>query len=210
MPRQLALLVCVSFIVWLFARDRKLRPMTSGALWVPLLWLVIITSRPVSFWFGGGLRVEKPDDYLEGSPLDRNVFLLLIGTGLVVLVRRGVNWGKVFSSNRWVFVFFLYCCVSIMWSDYPFVGFKRWIKDLGNVVMVLVVLTENDPVQATKAVLARCAYFAIPLSIVLIKYYPEWGRYLNSTWQSSNCGVATEKNGLGAVAFLSGIFLVWD
>ena len=158
MPRQLALITCVVFVLWLLARDRKLRPMSSGALWLPLLWLVIIGTRPVSYWFGAGLRVETPDDYLDGSPFDRIVFLLLLAMGIVVLVRRGVDWRRIFLSNRWVFAFFLYCAVSIIWSDYPFVSFKRWIKDLGNVVMVLIILTEKDRVKATRAVLARFTY----------------------------------------------------
>ena len=197
-------------MLWLSTRDRKLRPMSSAALWIPLLWFLILGSRPVSYWFGAGLRVETPDDYLDGSPFDRIVFLLLLAMGIVVLVRRGVNWRRIFLSNRWVFAFFLYCAVSIIWSDYPFVSFKRWIKDLGNVVMVLIILTEKDRVKATRAVLARFTYITIPLSIVLIKYYGELGRYLNSTWQTSYCGVTMEKNALGCIAFLSGIFLVWD
>src|SRR5947199_2521873 len=210
MPRQLALFICVVFMLWLLTRDRKLRPMSSVALWIPLLWFLILGSRPVSYWFGAGLRVETPDDYLDGSPFDRIVFLLLLAMGIVVLVRRGVNWRRIFLSNRWVFAFFLYCAVSIIWSDYPFVSFKRWIKDLGNVVMVLIILTEKDRVKATRAVLARFTYITIPLSIVLIKYYGELGRYLNSTWQTSYCGVTMDKNALGCIAFLSGIFLVWD
>src|SRR5882724_4713900 len=103
MTRQLALCIFVVFVLWLFAKDRKWRPMTSGALWIPLLWLAIIGSRPVSFWFGGGLKVETADDYLEGSPLDRNVFLLLMVAGSAVLLRRVGNWGRIFASNRWIF-----------------------------------------------------------------------------------------------------------
>src|SRR5436190_11655874 len=155
MTRQLALLICVSFIAWLFARDRRLRPMTSGALWIPLVWILIIASRPVSFWIGGGILIDKPDDYVDGSPVDRNVFFLLIATGLVVLFRRGVNWSDLIGNNRCLFAFFFFCGISAIWSDYPFVSFKRWIKDLGNVVMILVILTEKDPVQAFRAVFAR-------------------------------------------------------
>jgi exopolysaccharide production protein ExoQ len=211
MPRQLALFLCFILIAWLFARDRKLRPMTSWALWFVLVWIVIIGSRPSSLWFGGGIQIETPDDYLEGSPLDRNLFLFLIVSGLVVLLRRKVDWGRIFDSNRWVFAFFLYCGISVLWSDYAFVGFKRWIKDFGNVIMVLVILTEKDPIQAIKAVFARYTYFAIPLSVVFIKYFPKIGRYYNRwTWEPAYCGVTTEKNALGCIVFICGLFLIWD
>jgi len=48
------------------------------------------------------------------------------------------------EKNAPLVVFFLYCAASVFWSDFPIVAFKRWTKVLGNVVMVLVVLTEAD------------------------------------------------------------------
>jgi len=211
MPRQFALFICVLFILWLFARDQKLRPMPSWGLWIALIWIMIIGSRPVSFWLGGGFPVVTPGDYIEGSPLDRNFFILLIILGLFALLRRSLDWSKVLVSNRWFFAFFIYCGISVMWSDYPFVGFKRWIKDFGNVVVALLILTEKDPVQATKAVFARYTYFAILLSVVLIKYYPELGRYYNNwTWQPGFRGVATTKNELGCIVFICFLLLIWD
>lgn len=211
MPSQLALYICVVFIMWLYARDRKLRPMTSAALWVPLLWILIIGSRPISNWFSGVIEMDSPDGYLEGSPMDRNIFLFLIITGLLVLLKRRADWSRIFSSNRWLFAFFLYCGISVIWSDYPFVGFKRWIKDIGHVIIVLIILTEKDPIKATKAVFLRYAYIAIPLSVVFIKYFPEIGRYYNRwTWEPSFGGITLEKNTLGPIAFICGLFLVWD
>jgi exopolysaccharide production protein ExoQ len=185
--------------------------MPSRASWIPLLWVLIVGTRSVSLWFGGALQMQTPEDYLEGSPLDRNVYLLLIAAGLVVLWRRKVNWGTIFASNRWVFAFVLYCGISVMWSDYPFASFKRWIKDLGNVVMVLLLFTEEEPAQATKAVFMRYAYLAIPLSVVLIRYFPDLGRYYDRwTYEPIYCGIATEKNALGCLTFIGGLFLIWD
>lgn len=212
MPRQLVLLICVAFVAWLFTRDRKLRPMPSSQLWLPTLWFLIITTRPVSMWLPGGgwSGAESPSAYLEGSPFDRNVYLLLIVLGIVVLARRGLDWGRFFSANRWVVWLFLYYALSVVWSDFTFVGLKRWIKDVGNVVMVLILVTERDPVQAFRAFMARSVYVCVPFSVVVIKYYGEVGRYLTSSWDNAFCGIATEKNALGLLALISGVFLVWD
>jgi len=184
--------------------------MTSLALWVPLLWLLIIASRPISFWFGEGILVESVDYYLEGSPLDRSVYFLFILTGFGILAGRELNWGRIFTSNRWLFVFFLYCGVSVIWSDYPFVGFKRWIKDVGNVIMVLILLSEKDPVRATRSMLARFTYLVVPFSVLFIKYYSDLGKYYTKSWDTAYSGVATEKNALGCLALVSGLFLLWD
>ncbi|NIR71117.1 O-antigen ligase family protein [candidate division KSB1 bacterium] len=98
-----------------------------------------------------------------------------------------------------------------MWSDFPFVSFKRWIKSIGILVMVLVVFSESDPVNAVKTVLRRCAYVLVPLSVVFIKYYPDLGRsYSRWTGEAYYHGVATTKNGLGFLCLFSGIYFFWD
>lgn len=195
-------------IFWLIARDVKRRPGLSKALWIPLLWVVILGSRPVSLWSGS--PAEAIANVEDGSPVDRLVFQLLMVAGIVVLVKRRIELRRVISENKWLSVYFIYLGVSALWSDYSFVSFKRWIKDLGNVVMVLVVLSEMDPAEAVKAVFLRCAYILVPLSVIFIKYFPDVGRYYNRwTWTYSYGGVSTDKNMLGLTLVVSGIFLFW-
>lgn len=185
--------------------------MTSWALWVPLLWIIIIGTRPISAWFGGAFDLEATDSYQDGSPLDRNIYFLLICLGLIVLSKRKVNWLEIIASNSWFFAFFLYCGISVLWSDNSFVSFKRWFKDFGNIVMVVIILTENNPLKAITGLFSRLTNLAIPLSVLIIKYFPEYGRYyLKWSWQVQFSGVTTEKNALGAIVFVCGLFLIWD
>ncbi|MGO9414484.1 MAG: O-antigen ligase family protein [Syntrophobacteraceae bacterium] len=108
-------------------------------------------------------------------------------------------------------IFFTYCALSLFWSDYPFVAFKRLIKDLGNVVMVMIILTDDDPVRATKFVIRRCAYVMIPFSIMLYKYFPgigrTWGRWLG---EEMITGVTAQKNSLGILCAVIGLFFLWN
>lgn len=211
MNQHSATWIYTAIIVWLFLRDRKLRPMTSLALWVPLAWLFILGSKPVSFWITGPVYYDKPEDYLEGSPIDAASFLILIVLGVVTLARRNIDWKVMFSSNRWVFLFFGFMLLSIAWTDFPFTLLKRWVKDFGNVIMVLVILTEPDATKAIRAVLCRFSYLAVCLSMLYCKYYPNLGRYYDRwTWTPVFCGLATEKNAFGVIIAISGIVLVWD
>ena len=211
MSPQYAAIVFVGFIAWLLARDGLRRKRVSRSLWLAVLWVMVVGSRPVSQWSGTSLEMASPDDYLKGSPFDLVIFLSLIVAGLVVLAQRRVNWNQMVSKNIWLFLFFLYWLLSIVWSDYPFVGFKRWIKDLGNLLMVLVIYTEEDPVEAVQAVFVRCACVLLPLSVLFIKYYPDYGRYYNRwTWTPVYCGVTTEKNALGCLVLVCGLFLTWE
>jgi hypothetical protein len=52
---------------------------------------------------------------------------------------------------------------------------KRWVKDLWNPIMALVILTERRPYEAVGVVLRRLNLLLLPLSILFIKYYLELG-----------------------------------
>ena len=54
--------------------------------------------------------------------------------------------------------FLLYCFIAILWSDFPFVALKRWIKMLGHPIMALILLTEPDSDEAFVRLMKRSAY----------------------------------------------------
>jgi len=206
----LGLLSLSLWILWLCYREGKERASVSRAVWIVVAWAVIYGSRPVTEWFtGAGQELRSRD---EGNPIEALISFSLILAGLIVLLRRGVRFPAIISENTWLFVFYGFWLMSIAWSDDPLITFKRLFKDLGNVVMVLVVLTEREPSEAMKSLCARVAYLCIPLSILLIRYYPDWGR-VNAGYDQSelmNVGVATHKNTLGVLGFVGAVFLLWD
>jgi exopolysaccharide production protein ExoQ len=201
----------VAFIIFLFRRDIRERPDISGALWLPLIWLVIISSRGISLWLDiFGLPVSGGASVEEGSPLDAWFFLILIAAGIYVLNKRAVRLSEIVRSNQWLTIFLLYCLVSIIWSDFPFVAFKRWIKILGHPIMALIVLTEPNLEEALTRLLKRCAYVVVPVSILFIKYYPQLGRGFDLwTGEPYNTGITTNKNALGADCLILGFFFFW-
>ena len=210
MPRLIAAIVFAFGILGLFALDRDPKSRTSAALWIPTLWLLINGSRPVSFWLQMASVAESPNAILDGSPFDAFVFAVLLAAGLVVMVSRGAQIKTLLQANFPIVVFFLYCGVSVLWSDYPFVGFKRWVKVVGDLVMVMIVLTELDPCAAIKRLLKRTGFLLLPISILLIKYYPELGRGY-SPWEGTlfNIGVGTNKNLLGMISLILGLGALW-
>jgi O-antigen ligase len=209
---RLALLLTLGLVVFLFRRDIRERAPISGALWLPLIWLVIACSRGLSQWLNiFGLPVAGARSVEEGSPLDASFFFVLIAAGFYVLNNRHVRLSEIVRNNRWLIVFLLYCFISIVWSDFPLVAFKRWIKILGHPIMALIVLTEPDPEEAIKRLMKRCAYVVVPVSILFIKYYPEWGRSYDSwTGMGVSNGIAENKNMLGADCLILGFFFFWS
>jgi len=210
MPPQLASLLTWAFVIFLFRRDFREKPNVTSALWIPLIWLLIITTRAVSEWltlFGfhlGGISLE------EGSPLDAIVYYGLIAAGIYVLNKRQVRFSEVLRNNKWLLLFLIYGFISIVWSDFPFVAFKRWTKVIGHPIMVLVLLTEPDPMEALTRLMKRCAYVIVPFSILFIKYYPEWGRGFSPwTGEGFNVGITLGKNSLGWDCLILGFFFFW-
>ena len=212
MNPRLAFVLFAGFVVYALIRDTRRRQGVSAGSWLALCWMVIFASRPFSAWFQSGVVYATSEGYLEGSPIDRVVSLLLILAGYVVLGRRRIALGAITRQNVWLLAFYTFCALSVLWSDFPFVAFKRWFKDFGAVVMALILLTDEDPVEAVKAAFVRCAYILVPFSVLFIRYFPDLGRTFFG-YQSNRLmyvGVATHKNTLGALAFVSVVFLLWD
>ena len=209
MPPPLALALTLLFIAYLFRREFRQQYNPSWAIWIPCAWLLIQGSRSVTEWLNlgqptGSYNIE------EGSPLDRAFFFLLIIAGLIALSKRRISWSQIFRNNIALTLFFLYCGISIFWSDFPFIAFKRWTKAFGDPLMALIILTEREPLKAVERVMKTCAYILLPLSVLFIKYYPTLGRgYSEWTGEVGYTGVTTNKNMLGFVCLVCGLFLVW-
>ncbi len=210
LPPPIALFAAVIFVSFLFRRDIRQKPNVTGALWLPLIWVVLMGSRSVVQWLDilhVPIALGSAED---GNPLDAFVYFTLIAAGLYVLNTRQVSLSEVFRNNGWVMAFLLYCFIAILWSDFPFVAFKRWIKVLGHPIMALILLTEPDPGEAFARLMKRSAYVLVTFSILAIKYYPDTGRRFDD-WSglAVNVGITQSKNMLGCVCLVLGFFFVW-
>ena len=185
------------------------RPETpSRWIWIPYAWLFFASTRGVSGWLSPGTVVD-PD--VSGSPPDRALAILLIALGLYVLGSRAQRTKNILARNKWLIVLFIYMTLSIIWSNFPAISLRRCVRSMGTLVMVLVVLTEHDPLGAMGVMLRRLYLVFIPLSIVTIKYFRNIG--VTYDWSGSEeewIGLATDKNTLGQVAMCSGLFSTWQ
>src|SRR5260221_14539687 len=202
MPPKLALLIATVFVVFAFRHDRKHAAPVSKALFWPSLWYLVVASRPFGAWLlMWGIPLPGGSDATDGSFADRWFFLVLTIIGCWILSRRRFDWGDALRRNPWLAVFLTFMAFSILWSDYPFVSFKRFVKIIGSVVMAMVVLTEENPRAAFLTVLRRCLYIHLPMSIICVKYF----RDIGVAWDWSGGalmgeGVFTLKNLAGPVA----------
>jgi exopolysaccharide production protein ExoQ len=214
MNPSLATLVYALGIAGLFYLNRDKSARTSGALWIPVIWFWILGSRAVSIWLGlssASKSAAMATVMMDGSPIDAFIFQALLACALVVLVRRGPRCVSLMRANWPIVWYFLYCLMSVVWSDYPDVAGKRWIKATGDVVIALVVLTEAQPAVALRRLFSRAGFLLVPASTLLIKYYPYLGRGFDA-WSGApfNTGVTTDKNMLGVSTYILALGALWQ
>ncbi len=211
MISAIALMLCLIFVAKLLQIDRAASPSVSKALWVPTIWFLYCASRPLNEWFQKGQFMEGSGGGIEsGSMADRYFLTVLLVIGLVILRRRQINWRQAMRNNYWLSALLLFMLVSILWSDFPFVSFKRWVRTAGTAVMALVVLSEAEPEEALLALLRRTMYLVIPFSMLLVKYFPRLG-VIFGRWsgEPQYAGVTLNKNTLGEVCMVALFLLIF-
>jgi exopolysaccharide production protein ExoQ len=210
MSPTLALLLWGILVLALFRFDPAKEPKTLAALWVPVIWLFFLGSRTPAMWLGLSYGGSSAQILENGNPLDRTIFSLLTLAAIAILVSRSFPWREFVAQNSALACFLAFALLSVVWSDFPLATFKKWFRDMGIYMVVLVVLSDPRPLEAVRTVLRRVSYLLIPLSILLIKYYPYLGKSYSAWGGEEYRGVSTSKNMLGLLCLVSGIFFFWD
>lgn len=197
----------------MFRYDRKHYSNNAEGLFWPTFWYMVVSSRPLGFWLGlWGIPLPGGSgDPTEGNVIDRYLFLSLTLVGVRLLNRRGFEWRTVFRQNPQLMMLLAYMALSILWSGFPFVSFKRYIKVVGSIVMAFVVLDQEDPLGAFTTLLRRCLYIHIPMSVICTRYFRDIG--VSFEWNGTTeewQGIATSKNTLGQVTMLAVVYFSWQ
>lgn len=209
MPPKLMLLSSVLLSVYLYYHNSRDGEEVSGFSWVFAVWFMFIGSRSLGDW----LWPHAPSDIVtgtEGNPINVVFDLTFAAFGFYVISKRRISAVNTIRLNTPLFVLLAYCMVSCLWSDYPMVSFRRWARMALKVAIVIAILSEPDRLTGLKKLLERYAIFALPLSIVLIKYYPD----MSVAWDSAGIsktwtGVALHKNSLGVGLAVCILYYVW-
>ncbi len=204
-------LAVLAVIGGLFFLNREPELRTSKAIWIPMIWMLIVCSRPLLEWGGLPMNATAADRFTEGSPLEAAIYGILIAAGLLVLNYRPYRVSAFLRLNAPLMFFLIYCAASAMWSDYPSVALKRWIKGVGSLVMVFVVLTDADPKTAIRRLFSRVAFLLLPVSVLLIECFPNLGSMYDQ-WSKriTYNGVTTSKNELGLTCLICGMGALWS
>lgn len=210
MPPQIAAIVFSVGIAGLFWLDRDASVRPSRALWLAIIWLAEAGSRSLSVWLDMGAAKEIAGQIPATSPLDQIFASALMFVGAVVLFRRRSLVTKVIKAGWPIALYFSFCLVSLLWSDYAGWGLKRWVRSLGDLIMLLIVVTDADPSAALRRLLSRVGFVLLPTSVLLINYYPQLGTGYDPWGLKEFTGVTTNKNVLGNLVYVMLLGALWQ
>ncbi len=211
MKPALALLFGSAFIAWMLARDRRWRSLPSRTLWIPAIFLAIASSHQMSYWLYQVGVASVQTNRLEGSPINVVFNSSLFIAAVLALKRRGFSWRTFVWSNKALSAMYALFLCSMFWSPFPVPTLKRVVQDFGCVLTALVILTESDPAASMRAVFVRLSYILFPLSVVLIRWFPDIGRFKSGVSGAYlPAGVTVHKNELGQLVVVFCVVLLWD
>src|SRR5688572_3858736 len=141
MPPIVASVLFYSVMVWLLRAQSK-EPRVSAALWLATLDFAFAASKPITFLLLGNDSIYTDPSIIEGDPINRAELLLLFVAGLGVPYHRRIHVHRIIALNPALVVLMLYIAISVVWSDDPLIALKRYFREIGHIIMVLVVLTD--------------------------------------------------------------------
>ncbi|MCG7851182.1 MAG: O-antigen ligase family protein [Methanosarcinaceae archaeon] len=208
------LVIALSFIVILFRQDQREWPQFSYALWIPLVWLVSQTTRIIEILFplsgfSGVSGVPSIEGSSGGNPISRMISISLILLGIVVIFKRKSTFSALVRANRGIFILYAYVLLTIVWSDYPEVSLKRYIRICGSLLIAIIVASEEDHHKALEHVFRRYVVICLTLSLFFIKTDRSIGYVIGVHGEHFMAGIASHKNELGVLCMVSLVFLFW-
>ncbi len=205
MPPQLALVLVLIFISFAVYIEHKESGVSGIVVWIIAIWILYSVSKGLGFFFQVQTTIE------QGNPYDRNLLLFLGALAAIILIKRKFPIITMLKSNWIVTLIITYMLISVVWSQYPAISFRRWGREAIAIIIALLLVSENDPPRILTSAIKKSIYCSIPLSLLLIKYYPEYGRsYHRWTGEVEWSGIAHTKNSLAMLCSITILFLLWS
>lgn len=165
-----------------------------GRLSLYLLTLYILFG--VNDPFSASIR--DVDELVTENIANQIVFLILFTTSMLSLVAKRIEVLNIIKKEKWLSLFLLWAFLTVFWSDFAIISFKRLVQIYIVFFVCLAGLLNMKSFPELLKVLKSILYVYISLCMLSVILFPWATDPISGTWQ----GLADGKNELGQVALI--------
>jgi O-antigen ligase len=165
---------------------------------LPLVWIMVSSSRGFGVFETRAALEAVETEALQGSP-EGFLYSALVLAGILLLVRSRFDWRDFIAANPVLVLLYLLILASVLWSEVPFITLKRFIKTVGVLVMVVVLLHDAGTVKVVRFLILFVGGYLV-WSLVYILFFPSLGVGFSVLGERELIGIAHTKNSLAQVA----------
>ncbi len=186
---------------------RDMRYDQKWAIGLTIFYLILTTTRAFDFWKGNTVAESYANSW-KGNILISllgNLVLLIIIPFLMIKFERV----KERLAQNWpLALLFGYTLISCLWSEFPDIAFRRWVKIFIYFLLILNLISLPNPIQLLRKTFLFYIYIVSTLNLVMIFVSREYG------WQPYDggvlpCGIMGHKIGLGLFCAASFFTMLW-
>jgi exopolysaccharide production protein ExoQ len=171
--------------------------LAKASLVIFLLFLFFGTTLPFQE------RIEKFDDPATEDPVKQVVLSSLYIVSFLSLLPRKSQAIDLIKKEKFLGVFLLWSLLTVAWSEYPFMSFKRWLQTAGVVMILVSALLHIESEDRVWNYVRSILIVYLPLSLLSVLLIPGAIDPDGTAWK----GFTSQKNVLGQVSLLS--LIIW-
>lgn len=139
------------------------------------------------------------DEYSSNS-LRQLLFGLIYFLSLITLVPAYQKTFEIIKREKFIFLFLLWSLITIFWSGYPDVSFKRWLQIFGTYTVCISAISYFSSSEELLRYFRIILYLYIVISFLAVFTIP--GASANYEGEQAWRGLAPQKNLLGEIALI--------
>lgn len=149
-------------------------------------------------------KIQDSESLTTSNPIRQIVFSVIFFLSIISLTPK---WNKVFEfvkQEKFLFIFLLWALLSIIWSNFPDVTFKRWIQIFGSYIVIISIFVHSESVEDILKFFRIILLIYIPISFISVLAIP--GATQSYQGEIAWRGLADHKNGFGQISLVSSLF----
>jgi exopolysaccharide production protein ExoQ len=172
-----------------------------------VFYLILTTTRAFDFWKGNSVAEAYANSW-KGNILISLLGNLVLLITIPFLIMRYQRVKEKIVQNWPLVILFGYTLLSCLWSEFPDIAFRRWVKVFIYFLLLINMISLPNPIKLLRKVFLFYIYIVSVLSFAMIFLSREYG------WQPYEggalpCGIMGHKIGLGLFCAASFFTMLW-